>query len=255
MIPRLISQTWRSRDLPDAARQLSERWRQLNPEFRWRLFDDSAAEAVVAAVAPAALAAYRAFPFAVMRADLFRYAVMLRDGGLYLDMDMEALKPIGSLLDGHAAVLSVEARLGARRRAELGYGVQIANCVLASAPGHPFFTGAIAQALQLFRANPRPGRGQVEDVTGPRMLTRLFLSRDWSDVTVLRQIHLMAPTNYPDLWPINRHMHARHRCFGTWKDGSRALGVGRRWTERNRAPNPFAAGSIALIPNQAAAHG
>lgn len=250
MIPRLISQTWRTRDLPDPARRLSERWRALHPDFAWRLFDDAEAEAVVAAVAPDALADYRAMPFPVMRADLFRYAVMVRDGGLYLDIDMECLKPVGPLLKGREAVLSVEARLGRRRQRELGYvrGVQVANCVFAAAPGHPFFRAALAEGLRLFRADPRLDRARVEDVTGPRMLTRLFFSRPFAGLTLLRQIHLMAPTLYPDRWPLNRHIHARHRCFGTWKDRGRFPSLHRRWVERNRPPNPFAAGPLALPP-------
>jgi hypothetical protein len=55
-----------------------------------------------------------------MKADVFRYAMIFRDGGLYADVDMECLKPVGSILAGGTCTLSVEAHLGRTRQRELG---------------------------------------------------------------------------------------------------------------------------------------
>ena len=155
---------------------------------------------------------------------------------------MECLKPVGVLLSAADCILAVEARLGQRRMGELGYvsPFQIANCIFAAAPRHPFLRAAVRRAFALAERHPSPDRAAVEDVTGPRMLTRLFFEGGWENVSVTPQVALMAPLLYPAVWPLNRSMFARHHTFGTWKE-KRKLPLSRRWIERNRLPNPFPA--------------
>jgi mannosyltransferase OCH1-like enzyme len=253
MIPKILSQTWKSRDLPADAARLVEGWRRLNPEFEFRFFDDAGCRAVMAEAFPQFLDAYDALPRPVMRADVFRYAVVHRDGGVYADIDMECVKPVAPVLASGECIVSVEAHLGATRQAELGYasGVQIANCIFAAAPGHPFFRRAVERAFELFAAHDPSAPAPVEDITGPRMLTRLLSDEPRPDVTVLPQIVLMAPLGYPDIWPFNRHVHARHRIFGTWKGEAAATSLWRRFIERNRWPNPLPPGLGKLLREQA----
>jgi mannosyltransferase OCH1-like enzyme len=241
MIPRLLCQTWRSATLPEAARRLQAGWRSRNPEFTYRFYDDAACRAVVAAAFPDYLADYDRLPVPVMRADVFRYAVIFRDGGLYADVDMECLKPIGPVLKGGSCIFSVEAHLGRTRQRELGYarGLQVANCIFAAEPRHPLLGAAVARSIELFRAHDSGQPIPVEDITGPRMLTRLISERAWPGLMLLPQIVLMAPLDYPDIWPINRHMHARHRTFGSWKAPGARPSSWRRFVERNRWPNPL----------------
>jgi mannosyltransferase OCH1-like enzyme len=244
MIPKILSQTWKSEELPAAAARLVAGWRRLNPDFEHRFYDDAGCREVVASTFPEHLGAYDALPRPVMRADVFRYAVVYRDGGLYADIDMECLKPIAPVLTSGDCILSVEARLGATRQAELGYATdtQIANCIFAAVPGHPFLRRAVNRCFELFAAHDPAQPVSVEDITGPRMLTRLLDAEPRDDVTILPQVVLMAPFEYPDIWPVNRHMYARHRTFGTWKDGQGAVSLRRRLIERNRLPNPLPAG-------------
>ncbi|WP_158266674.1 glycosyltransferase family 32 protein [Alsobacter soli] len=232
-----MSQTWRTKELPPAAARLRRGWIENNPDFVVSLYDDEASRDVVAEVAPDGLATYDAMPFPVMRADAFRYAVMVRDGGVYADIDMECLRPVERLLSGRSCVLAIEAWLTKARARELGYAApfQVANCVFAAAPGHSFFREALARALALSAAVR--SRAEVEDATGPRMLTRLFFEREW-DVALASPIALTAPLHYPNLWPLNTNMHARHRAFGTWKD-RRQRSFRRLWIERDRWVNPF----------------
>jgi mannosyltransferase OCH1-like enzyme len=250
MIPKILSQTWKSARLPDRAAALQQGWRALNPGLDYRFYDDDACRAVIAEAFPQFLADYDALPQPVMRADVFRYAVLFRDGGVYADIDMECLRPVAPLLEGAECLVSVEAHLGRRRQAELGYRqpLQIANCVLAAAPRHLLFRRAVERSFEIFRSRDPFAPISVEDVTGPRMLTRLVFEDDLEGVAVLPQIVLMAPLEYPNVWPINRHMYARHRTFGTWKTELQSLSFMRWLVERNRLPNPlpfgFGPGSI-----------
>lgn len=248
MIPLILSQTWKTHDLPEQARTLQHGWRLNNPELDYRFYDDAACRAVIAETFPEFLDAYDRLPFGVMRADAFRYAIVYRDGGIYADIDMECLKPVVPLLAKGSCLVSVEARLGGIRQRELGYLLpfQVANCIFAAEPHHRFFADAFRQCF----VDPDKARNatldQIEDITGPRMLTRLLFSGNYPEVTVLPQILLMGPTNYPDRWPLNLFMHTRHRTFGAWKNETFRTSLWRQVIERNRMPNPFARQPLAM---------
>lgn len=246
-VPPILSQTWKSHDLPARAHELSKQWVRLNPGLERRLYDDKDARAVVAQIAPHHIDAYDAMPFAVMRADVFRLSVLVRDGGIYADIDMQPLRRLPADLFTRPCSVSIEAHLGRTRQRELGFqhNIQIANCILAAEPNQPFLIMAIERAFALFAAIPNPHVDQIEDITGPKMLTRLLQENPLAEVWVGSQIQLMAPLHYRDLWPINRHMVARHETHGTWKQAAVSMGaiarLKRQWIERNRTVNPFAA--------------
>ena len=243
MIPQRVSQTWRSKSLPSEARRLQQSWSGNNPDFVHSLFDDDECAEVVAEVAPQFLDDYLSFPYPVMRADFFRYAVIYRDGGIYADIDMECVRPMQPLLSIAPAIFSIEAHVSSRRQRELSYPkpLQIANCIFAAESGHSFLWEAIERSIELVRMRPRIDRSEIEDLTGPRMLTRLFFEKPRTDIAALAQIVLMPPRHYPDIWPLNANIHARHHFFGSWKSSPARRSIARRWIERDRWPNPFPA--------------
>jgi mannosyltransferase OCH1-like enzyme len=203
--------------------------------------DAAARRDFVAREYPAMLDAFERMPFGVMQADLFRYMAIHRFGGVYADIDVECARPFGPLLALGGAVLGVEARLTRARQLELGYARprQIANFIFAGEAGHPFFAAAIDRAVKLSRANPRPTRDRIEDITGPRMLTRLFYERPFAKVSVLAQAYWAPSRDYPDIWPFNANVYARHHFAGTWKGDEPRKPFRRRWIERDIPPNPW----------------
>jgi mannosyltransferase OCH1-like enzyme len=241
MIPARLIQTWKTEALPEAAREFQDRWRQFNPSLTLCFFDDTACRALIADVAPQHLTDYDSLPFGVMRADVFRYAALYRDGGVYADIDMEPLQPLPPDFFLHRCMVSVEARLTRRRQHELGYRTpfQIANCIMAAAPRHPFWLAAMTECFVLNAANPAPQRADIEDITGPRMLTRLFDRGLWPDISVMPRLMLMPPLQYPRRWPINRHMVTCHQAHGSWKAPTEAISLHRKLIERHRLTNPF----------------
>ena len=88
-IPRVIFQTHKSqqhvRDTPQlrAAQQSWQRWSGFSYEF----FDDAAQDAFMAEHFPALYPLYAALPLPVMKADIWRYAVLYVRGGIYADVD------------------------------------------------------------------------------------------------------------------------------------------------------------------------
>lgn len=101
--PKKIWQTWRldpfSFDQRDSNRARS--WPAKNPSHRYELLTDgndvTYLEDRYAAGSlnrPDIVAFYRALNDSILKADLLRYLVMYADGGVYADIDAEALKPV-----------------------------------------------------------------------------------------------------------------------------------------------------------------
>ncbi|NJD18747.1 MAG: hypothetical protein FIA95_05625 [Gemmatimonadetes bacterium] len=228
-IPRILHQTWTSERLPPAFRACQESWRRHHPGWEYRFYDDGACRRVVEEGFPSLLVLYDACPHAVQRADIFRYLVVARDGGLYADMDVECLRNVEPLLEGRRAVFGVEDRLTRRRtrRLNLRHAERIANFIFAAEPGHPFFRVLVDRGAAL------PGGWDMEEVvletTGPGMLTDLVQAhREGMGLTVPPR-DCWAPRDLwpPRLFPFNRRVYARHHFAGTWKAALGGAGGGR----------------------------
>ena len=238
-IPPILHQTWRSTALPADFARWRDGWVKRHPRWEHRLHDDAACQELVDEVGGPWPELYRRLERPVQRADVFRYLVVWVHGGVYADLDMESYRPIDPLLEGAGCVLSVEAHLTEAFRRELGYRErrQLANCIFAAEPRHPFL-GALLDHLAARGTFGAPDDAAVEDTTGPRMLTRFFESLPAAaraTVRVLPQVFLMAP-RVPRLPLVGPPAFARHHCAGTWRSASRQPSLKRLWIERNLRP-------------------
>ena len=95
MIPRIIHQTWKTKTLPAWGEVPVQTWRDVNPSFEHRLYDDADMARVVKAHYPAIWPHYqRLLP--IQKADVFRYVALWAFGGVYADIDVTALEPVDS---------------------------------------------------------------------------------------------------------------------------------------------------------------
>jgi inositol phosphorylceramide mannosyltransferase catalytic subunit len=148
-IPKVVHRVWLGdAPLPDAARAYEETWREHHPGWDFRLWRDEDAPRLVP---PRALAACRSRAEA---ANLLRYEVLRRFGGLYVDTDVECRRPLDPLLGG---VDSLAGYLTPGR---------IETAVLASVAGHP----ALVLAALAGRLTAGLSVDSVE-ATGPGLMT------------------------------------------------------------------------------------
>ena len=240
MIPKIIHQTWRDEALPAEFRAYQRSWQEHHPGWAYRFYDDRACRALVRDHYPALLALYDACPHPVQRADIFRYLAVAHYGGLYADLDMECYRPMDGLMAGASCVFGIEVRLAPRRARLLGlrHAERIANCIFAAEADHPLFA-RIIEALQRIPSTDALAR-EVIGTTGPGMLTDVVQAhRQECPVRVLPQICWLPPTrpDYPNRFPFNLHMYAKHHFAGTWKSalapgeqGAVPKGPGGAWT-------------------------
>jgi hypothetical protein len=101
-IPRIIHQTYRSQDaLPPSIRESIAELRERNPGWDYRFYDDDAMTGFIReAYGPGVLAYFdRIDPrYGAARADLFRYLLMYRVGGIYLDIKSTVRRSLDEIL-------------------------------------------------------------------------------------------------------------------------------------------------------------
>src|SRR5579871_280702 len=88
-IPRIIHQTWKTHNIPAKWNETVESVRQLNANhFEYRFWTDNDIHEFVRREEPYLYQhTFLKYPFDIQRVDAFRYILLHRLGGIYLDVD------------------------------------------------------------------------------------------------------------------------------------------------------------------------
>jgi mannosyltransferase OCH1-like enzyme len=93
-IPLKIWQTYKSTDLPKEAEKCQSSWKAQR-YFEYHFMDDADMLGFMTTYFPRKVVqVFTDLPLGVMRADMWRYCVLFVHGGVYADIDAEALRPI-----------------------------------------------------------------------------------------------------------------------------------------------------------------
>ena len=108
--PKKIWQTWKIDPLQFDERDstTAKTWTQKNPDYRYEvLTDNNDLNYVEQHFGPSGfnrmdiVDMYRTINATIIKADLLRYMIMYAEGGVYADIDVEALKPVGRFIPDH----------------------------------------------------------------------------------------------------------------------------------------------------------
>jgi mannosyltransferase OCH1-like enzyme len=167
-IPRILHQIYFGGEsaAPPSYRKWAETWRANHPEWDHQFWDAQRCRALVAEHYAWFLPVYDAYKHRIQRCDAIRYFILHRFGGMYVDMDVESLRPIDDLIAGRDLIL------GALR-------VGFTNAVMGSAPGHPLWPRTFETMQQRCRRYARSAPlwakvampMHIGYSTGPIMLT------------------------------------------------------------------------------------
>jgi inositol phosphorylceramide mannosyltransferase catalytic subunit len=194
VIPRIIHQTWRDQHVPAYLADLRRSWCRFHPDWDHRLCTDQDNRNLIRDRYPGFLDIYDAYPLAIQRADAVRYFILDAFGGVYADLDMQAMRPLTPVLQGRTCVFGVEPRAHALAN---GTDMIIGNALMASVPQHPLWAN-VHNALVSHRNAVAWMEPDVLRSTGPLMLTDV-VRRQRPPVTVLP-----PDTFYPRLDATNR---------------------------------------------------
>jgi mannosyltransferase OCH1-like enzyme len=212
MIPKIIHHTYKSRDdMPKRWLRYREQLLALHPDWKYNFWTDEESLAFVKSEFPDMLDIYVRLPKNIMRVDIIRYMWLYRLGGLYMDMDYEMLRPFA--FGNEECVLAWEIE-----------GVRVANSIMASAPGHPFFKAVLDDLKANPPLSPDLTNLQVMESTGPHFISRVLLEgrtagANWNICTPKPEIFNPPTPRSPRQ---NRKLHREgishgiHQCTGTW---------------------------------------
>lgn len=189
-IPRIMHQTFYERTLSDSLQANVDRLRELNPGWEYRFYDDDDIAAFIQENYPPLIWDYYERidrRYGAARADLFRYLVMYKVGGVYLDIKSSATQPFDAVLkaDDRFILSKWHLESGEFEHFELNYdlryieGGEYQQWHIICAPGHPFLKAVIEAVLaNIDGYDPhlhQTGKRGVLRLTGPITYTLAIL--------------------------------------------------------------------------------
>ena len=108
MIPKIIHQTWRHKNLKnDCFHACAESVKSRHSDYKYVFHTDEESRQIVKDDFLDFLGVYDSMS-PVERADLFRYLIVYRDGGIYLDIDCYCVRKFDDLIEGEDFVAGYE---------------------------------------------------------------------------------------------------------------------------------------------------
>jgi mannosyltransferase OCH1-like enzyme len=109
-IPRRIFQTWNTKVLPSKIQSSVDEMLRLNPTYTYRLFDDDEMKHYIAQnFDQETNLAYSMLNVGAAKADFWRYLVLFKEGGIYLDIDSVIYNSLDLLIaNNDRAIISRE---------------------------------------------------------------------------------------------------------------------------------------------------
>lgn len=167
-IPRIIHQTWKTREIPEEWKAYQQTWKNHHPGWTYMFWTDEDYLPFVETHFPELLQTFADYSYQIQRVDAIRYLILFNYGGVYADMDFECLRPVDALLANRAFAIAKEPSVHAEWR---GVETLLCNAFMASIPMHPFLGSIIAE---LKRTNPKiTFHSEVLSTTGPEMVARV----------------------------------------------------------------------------------
>lgn len=160
-IPKVIYQTFKSDKLPFLTRWHIKRFRKNNPDYSYEFYDDERVDKFFEQEFPGdVLSAYRKLNIGAAKADMFRYAVLLKRGGVYLDIDSGINGTLDAFIKPHdKAIITHEGNPGLFAQWGLIYEAN-----------HPFLQRTLDLVLDNISTNRFPN--DVHAMTGPTVYTK-----------------------------------------------------------------------------------
>jgi mannosyltransferase OCH1-like enzyme len=99
-IPKVIYQTWKTKKLHENCEKIRQNIQNLNPDYQMILYDDDDMENFIKNNFNEYIYnCYSKLNVGAAKADFWRYCILYKNGGVYLDIDSEILRPLNELIN------------------------------------------------------------------------------------------------------------------------------------------------------------
>eukprot|EP00933_Yihiella_yeosuensis_P064618 TRINITY_DN68061_c0_g1_i1.p1 TRINITY_DN68061_c0_g1~~TRINITY_DN68061_c0_g1_i1.p1 ORF type:complete len:496 (+),score=74.84 TRINITY_DN68061_c0_g1_i1:42-1490(+) len=172
-IPQILHQTWKTDKVPSKFEEDLSSWRRLHPHWQFIFWNDHNGREFVLERFPEHADIFLSMS-GIKQADVLRLVALYVYGGVYADIDVEAVRSFDDLIQA-AAIAHVGVILGEENAVhtvllERKLSTEfVSNAVMASSAGHPFWLEVLDE---IFRTSKACGTDPVK-CTGPRLIDRL----------------------------------------------------------------------------------
>lgn len=186
-IPRTLYQTWKTEKVPKWAQRAVQSWDSMNPSYRHLIMGDKDIDELVHKSHPDMLEAFDQMK-PIQKADLFRYLILMDNGGLYADLDVECKRPIDKWVEQYRPrdfytskinfVVGFEIVTDAKavERHDFATEFQFSQWSMASIPNHPILQNVKMLIREYFKQQKHLNSTSIVRSTGPGI---------WSDAIAL----------------------------------------------------------------------
>jgi mannosyltransferase OCH1-like enzyme len=98
-IPKIIHQTWKTKDIPDHWKKSQQEWIRLHPDWEYILWTDEDIRNHIKNNHPDFLELHDHYEYNIQRADMIRYFILFDFGGIYCDLDFYPTENIEKYLN------------------------------------------------------------------------------------------------------------------------------------------------------------
>jgi len=161
MIEKNIFQSWYTTDLHPLVKQKIEEFKKLNPDYTYHLYNDNDMDNFVNEHFKGEIAeCYNKLNIIVAKVDFWRYLVLYKYGGVYLDMDSSIEKPLNTLIrNDDNAIITAE-----------GNPNLFVQWALIFSKKHPILEKTIELIVDNIKKNSYPN--SITRMTGPHVYYR-----------------------------------------------------------------------------------
>lgn len=227
--PAYIWQTWKQ-DLDDPhfdaqLRHTVNSWSDKNAGFVHEVLSDHTAAALIRHLymnVPQVIEAYESMPETILKADFFRYLILLARGGTYSDVDTEALQPIPNWIPASVDPMKLGLIVGIEADPDrpdwkdwYARRIQFCQWTIQAKPGHPVLREIVSKITETTLQKKKDGKlnlpgskergSDIMDWTGPgvwtdsvfeyfnnRVKSGLHQDVTWRDFTGLKEPKSMS---------------------------------------------------------------
>lgn len=212
MIPKKIHYCWFGRgEMPEPVQKCMNSWHTFMPDWEYKLWNEDNFDVNMV---PYTKEAYEARKYAFV-SDYVRLWVLEREGGVYLDTDVEVFKPFDDLL-GHKAFAGFE---GSKY-------LPVGTCVMATEAHGAWVT----EQLEAYRDKCFiKGDGTIDMLTNVQFITcnmhkngfvQNGQEQDYKDLHVF-PVEYFSPRNTMGEYIRTEHTYSNHLGLGTWEENAR----------------------------------
>lgn len=164
-IPKKIYQTWKTdsvtRDVADTIEELKRE----NPEYEYYFFSDKECkDYLLANYGQEYLDAFNKLKPGAFKADFWRYAILAKEGGVYIDLDMKLMKPLREMIDCDTDFYVVK---------DVPESA-IYQAFIAVVPNHPVLVGSTRECFNNIVEENMGDWVSVLSITGPKMMGKVY---------------------------------------------------------------------------------